>query len=560
MLERLRKTLAKAIAPSVAPRTRSKAAPKQVVVSASRQARPLSLSRMYAAAKASRLTEGWGNQTTSEDSEMASSLMTMRNRSRALIRDAAYAQRAKVIVQNNVIGSGIGLQSRIMTSRGELNTRLNDAIEEAWLTWTCASSCHTGGALHFADFERACMGQVFEAGEIFIRKHYGTFGDSKIPLCLELIEAERIADQFQPTPVEAMHRVRLGVEVDRFYRPLAYWIRSLHPGEIRLTAEQTSTIERVPAQDIIHLRVIERWPQTRGVPWLHAVARRLNDMDGLGEAEIVAARAAACYMGFIESPAGDAQYGDIQEDGSEQAELQAGMIEKLRAGEKFNFAAPNRPNAQLDPFLRMMLREVSAGVGCSYESLSRDYSQSNYSSSRLALLDDRDLWRVLQTWFIRTFRESLHRIWLQQAVLAGQIPGIKVDDYAASPERFEAVRFKPRGWSWVDPVKEVDAYREAVRAGFMTVSDVIAMTGSGRDLEDVLTERRYELDRMAEEDLIFDTDPMAVPAPPKTTATNQPATEPTDESSTDQASTGSDGDDAAVRTAEQLLRERTSHV
>ena len=47
--------------------------------------------------------------------------------------------------------------------------------------------------------------------------------------------------------------------------------------------------------------------------------------------------------------------------------------------------------------MRFMLREIAAGTGVSYESLSRDYSQSNYSSSRLALIDDRDLWRVFQT-------------------------------------------------------------------------------------------------------------------------------------------------------------------
>ena len=44
---------------------------------------------------------------------------------------------------------------------------------------------------------------------------------------------------------------------------------------------------------------------------------------------------------------------------------------------------------------------LAAGCGPSYESLSRDYSQSNYSSSRLSLLDDRDLWRVLQQWWLR---------------------------------------------------------------------------------------------------------------------------------------------------------------
>jgi len=521
--------------------------------------------RMYAAAKSSRLTAGWGQSAnTSEDTELVTSLRLLRSRSRELVRDAAYATRAKVIVQNNVVGMGIGLQAQVLTSRDKLNDRINNDIEAAWDAWCRAGSCHTGGALHFSDLERTAIGQVFEAGEVFLRLHYRAFGDSTIPLALELIEAERLADEFQPSPPAPNTWIRMGVEADAFYRPLAYWIRTLHPGELRLTMDQTARLERVPAELILHLRLIERWPQTRGVPWLHAAARRLNDMDGLSEAEITASRAAACYMGFIESPEGLTQYGDTQADGSQQVELEPAAVEHLAPGEKFNFAAPNRPNSQLDPFMRMMLREVAAGAGASYESLSRDYSQSNYSSSRLALLDDRELWQVLQKWFIRAFREPLHRIWLRQAVLARAIPSISVEDYAANLEKFEAVRFKPRGWSWVDPVKEVDAYREAIRSGFTTVSDVIALTGSGRDLEDVLKERRQELDRMAEAGLIFDTDPAAVPVPPRTVAQNQPAQEPSDESATGQAAankslhTADDEIDPVVAQAERMLRAQAS--
>jgi lambda family phage portal protein len=385
------------------------------------------------------------------------------------------------------------------------------------------------------------MGQVFEAGEVFVRKHLRTFGDSSIPFALELIEAERIADDLQsgPLPTDTSNRVRLGVEVDAYGAPVAYLIRSNHPGELRLTADMTVRVERVPANQILHVRMIDRWPQTRAMPWMHAAARKLNDMDGLTEAEITAARAAACYMGFIELPDATQQYGEPQENGATQSELEPAMIERLNPGEKFTFAAPNRPNTQLDPFMRMMLREVAAGTGSSYESLSRDYSQSNYSSSRLALIDDRDLWRTLQAWFIRDFRQEIHKEWLQQAVLAGAIPSIPVAQYAVTPEKFEQVRFKPRGWSWIDPTKEVDAYKEAILAGFTTVSDVIALTGSGRDLEDVLKERKHELEMMQDAGLIFSTDPTAVviPAPPL-----PPGDPMTDEN------------DPAVAAAEKVLR------
>lgn len=776
--------------------------------------------RMYAMAKQSRLTVGWGTSTTSEDTELSSSLRTARARSRQLVRDAAYAKRAKVIVQNNVVGQGIGMQAQVMNSRGELNNRINDDIEAAWEKWCEKESCHTGRSLHFADFERAVIGQVFEAGEMFTRKHYRAFGGSTIPFTLELVEAERIADDAMPGPADVNNGVRLGIEVDRFGGPIAYLVRTLHPGELRLTPNQVDTIERIPADQIVHNRIIERWPQTRGIPWMHAAARKLNDMDGLTEAEITAARAAACYMGFIESPEGESEFGTTQEDGSKQLELEPAVVERLDPGEKFTYAAPNRPNSQLDPFMRMMLREVAAGTGCSYESLSRDYcvapetrilcadlrwmradelvegteiiafdeaapggmgrrrkwrkasvvrtgrrnlnrrrivtkdatvtvsdehlllctlrkpsgaarghgmrarsenagarnygqhwvradqlqpgdeivflcapwatgsthlhgylkgiadgegwvdsgnvciaqnpgvvldeigqalmalgfdadlssasgnskslrwsisgigqclrflgeirparllqqveriydgrgicggtkktgkpmqptattvlaiddigvgsvitietstrtlvteglcshnSQSNYSSSRLALIDDRDLWRTLQRWFIRDFRMHIHRQWLQQAILSGAIPSINMQEYAANPAKFEVVRFKPRGWSWIDPTKEVEAYTSAILAGFTTVGRVIDLTGDGSDLEDILKERKRELELMQAAGLLFSTDPSAVQikAPP---VAAPPTPDPT------AADAGNANNNKAVDTAEQMLR------
>jgi hypothetical protein len=38
------------------------------------------------------------------------------------------------------------------------------------------------------------MGQVFEAGEVFVRKHPRAFGDSPVPFALELIEPERLVE------------------------------------------------------------------------------------------------------------------------------------------------------------------------------------------------------------------------------------------------------------------------------------------------------------------------------------------------------------------------------
>ena len=495
--------------------------------------------RLYKAARASRLTSGWYAPTTSADAELKTGLLLLRNRSRQLVRDSAIAKRAKTIVINNVVGAGVGLQGQVKTTRDGLHTRVNDEIEREFARWARAENCHTGGAFAFPDLERAVLGEVFEAGEAFLRIHYRTFGSSKVPLALELIEPECLAIDSTALPeLAAGNQFKLGVEVDSYGRAVAYWIRNRHPGEYNPhNPSQSMVVERVPAKDIIHLRIVERWPQTRGVPWLHAAANKLRDMDEYGDAELTAAKMSAMYFGTIESdPTQEPLASQVNsETGESEMQIEPGIIDRLSPGDKFNFHTPNRPNAGLDQFMRYLLREVAAGVGVSYESLSRDYSQSNYSSSRLSLLDDRDLWRMLQQWWVRSFREPLHRMWIERAVYARALPSIGVAEYLQSPEKFEAVRWKLRGWSWVDPTKEVAAYKEAVKAGFTTTTKVIELTGAGDDIEDVIEQRKIEMALLEEAGITVDTtvkeaaDPAPAPENPEDDPPEQdPSVQPVD--------------------------------
>ena len=94
---------------------------------------------------------------------------------------------------------------------------------------------------------------------------------------------------------------------------------------------------------------------------------------------------------------------------------------------------------------------------------------------------------------------------------------------STDPAPFRACLFKPRGWGWVDPTKEVEAFKEAVRAGFTTTSRVIAATADGADIEDIITERKREIELFEAAGINVDTDvpdevlpaPAAKPAEPK---------------------------------------------
>lgn len=463
------------------------------------------IERAYAAAAGGRTTSDWMAGSSSEDSELDASLTVMRNRSRQMVRDNPHAANLQRIIEDNVVGTGIGLQAQVTKLDGSPDQEVNDKIEEAWARWSDRESCHTAGLLSMTDLLRMAVGNVFCDGESFIRIVPKSFGQSRIPFALDIIEPDLLLDKANGTfRTRQGTTVRLGVEMNEWHRPLAYWMQTTHPGDSTfLSNPSMATTRRIPANEILHMYVIKRWPQTRGVPWMHMALRRMRDMGGYTESELIAARAAANIVGFVKQDLQLCDPASLTENGKKPDHVRSepGLFQRLLPGESFEGFSPSRPNANLDSFMRYMLREVAAGVGVSYEALSRDYSQSNYSSSRLALLNERDLWRVLQGWLIRNYLTPIYRRWLDAAVLSG---AVDLPDYFTDKERYQAARFKPRGWSWVDPAKEVQAYALAVQHGFMSRSDVIAAIGNGQDREDVDKAIQADKERAAELGLNFD--------------------------------------------------------
>lgn len=465
--------------------------------------------RQYAAAQWNRLVAGWVAMSTSQDAELKGSLRLLRARSRQLGRDNDFVRGAFRAFQNNVVGLGVGFQSQVRRQRGgKLDDVTNDAIETAWYRWSRKQHCDVAGQLSFSDMERLVIRSVVESGEVLVRKIRQSFGGSAIPFALEVIEADLLDDDYNGK-TEAGNEIRFGVEKDSWGRPVAYYFHEKHPGDYQFQGAvlRSDRRRRIPADEIIHLYVFERANQTRGVPWLVSSMIRLHHLHGYEEASVIAARAGAALMGFIQSPEGELKGDDI-ENGERVTEFQPGVFKYLAPGETVNVPSIDRPKGEFDPFMRAMLRAMASGVGASYESISKDFSQTNYSSSRLSLLEERDYWKVLQRWMIENFHQPIFEAWLDMAVLSNSL---SLAGFDVNPARYyESIRWLPRGWAWVDPQKEVEAYKTAIRSGFATISDVVAQSGS--DFEEVMIQRQREIDTASQLGLVLDTDPAKVAA------------------------------------------------
>ena len=464
------------------------------------------LKRAYAAAQNNRLTSDWVRPSSSADSEVKGSIKTVRNSARQLVRDSDFAKAALRAVRNGVVGTGIKNQAQVRMKRGDrLASEANDRIEYQFKQWTKAKNCHAGGKLSWRDIQGLAITSMLESGEVFIRLVKQPFGDSKVPLGLEVIEADLLDDGYNVI-LKNGNQVKMGVEINKWERPVAYHFWDYHPGDYQFSAtpKETKKRVRIAADDIIHLYSIDRPGQTRGVSAFASAIMRLRNLSGYEESEIVAARATASMMGFVKTPDQD-----LFEDGTYSQDsvldFSPGSIRRLAPGEELQFFSPNRPDDSFTPFVQQMLRAVAAGVGCSYTQVSSDFSQSNYSSSRLELLETRTHYRTLQQYLIESLCQEVYKKWIEMAVMSGNLdlPG-----YDSEPERYEECKWIPPAAQFVDPQKEAAAYKSLIRSGVMTLSQVIALHGG--DFDEQMRQRQREIEMAKELGIVLDTDPSQV--------------------------------------------------
>jgi lambda family phage portal protein len=448
------------------------------------------LQRNFAAAKIDRLTQSWGGVTGNSDAVTSTSLARLRARSRQLAVDNDYARRFYKLLRSNVVGpQGIGMQVRAIYKEGKgsvvYDDDANKLIEKNWYEWAGKKHCTVDGRLSLIDVQQMLIETVAKDGEILVRKVRGRNSGNPFGFALQLLEADHLNENYNTTMSNG-NKVRMGIEYNEWDRPVAYHVLNRHPGEIVGTAYHAEKYDRIPATDILHLFFSERPSQSRGLPWMISAMRRMRMLGTYEENELVAAGVAASKMGFFTSTDGTEYKGtDEDADGNLITEAEPGLFEQLPAGVKFEAWDPQHPTTSFGTFIKTMLRGAASGMGVSYNTLANDLEGVNFSSIRSGTLEEREMWKIMQTWMIEHFFTDVFENWLLMALTTQKIPLP-----LAKFEKFNSPVWRPRGWSWVDPLKEVKSNIEAVNAGFMSAQDVASQ--QGQDIEDIYAQLALE--------------------------------------------------------------------
>ena len=420
----------------------------------------------YEAAAATRRTTGWTPATSDINTLIFRSADTLRSRSRDMVRRNPWATNALDAFVGNCIGTGIKPQSQ------HPDARIKEQIQALWLRWT--DEADAAGLTDFYGLQAIACRSVMEAGECFIRLRPRLPKDGlSVPLQLQLLEAEHLPAN-ETRKLENGNYIRAGIEFNGIGKRVAYHLYRQHPGDTSNPMASTELV-RVPVDSVLHLFRPIRPGQLRGQPWLTQVLIKLYELVQYDDAELVRKKTAAMFAGFVTKSAPEDQIlseGTPDSTGAALAGLEPGTLQVLLPGEDVKFSTPADVGATYETFMRVQLRSIAAGMGITYEQLTGDLTGVNYSSIRAGLLE-----------FRRRCEQFVHQVmvfqmcrpvwnaWLRAAILAGAL------DIDSEDAALYEVRWIPPGFAWVDPLKDIKAQILAVRAGFISRSEVVSQGG-----------------------------------------------------------------------------------
>lgn len=453
--------------------------------------------RSYAGAQTTARLNDFTPSYLSADAELEVALAILRGRARNLERNNPLAKRFLQLMQDNVVGHvGFQLQLRAKNLDGSLDTVANERIEAAWREWT--GTVTADGMMDWVEASRMAVRVWGRDGEAFVHIRRGRqFPDG---IALKFIEADQIDETLNSRFPGTQNRIRMGVEIDEDERPIAYHMHSMHPGDHGwFSGINQRKYVRVPASDMIHMYIKSRPGQTRGEPPMSAVLTDAKMLAGYRDAEITNRRLAAAKGGFFER---DKDSGPVEgvadsetDDGQLEMEVRPGMMTALPEGYRYTPMDPNGSSTDYVGFERQIIRSIATGLGVSYFDLAMDLEAVSYSSIRQGALSDRDFYRAIQRFFISRFAMRVYREWLSMVLDFGNtgLPPRRFAKFSA----VEAVKFRPRGWSWVDPSKEVKAYADSVALGITSRRRIAGEQGN--DLDDIAQELAEEEPRFPDQ-------------------------------------------------------------
>lgn len=457
----------------------------------------------YEGAEPTRLRNFYRSRGT-QNQQVQQSAEALRTQARHLVQNHDISRGVLRTLVNNTVGaSGVGIEPQPRMRDGSIHRELASQMRELYRDWCMAPE--VTHRFTFPRLQRAVARTWLRDGECFGQFVQGTRPDldhgTTVPMSLEVFEADMVPLYLD----DPGSRVLQGIERDGWGRPTALRVYKTDPWSAQ--GARLSDTKSIPWGRVLHIASLDNISQLRGVSEFASVITRLEDIKDYEESERVAAKIAAMLTAYVRKGTPDAYEG--RATGSEEdrrISLEAGeIITDLMPGEDIGLVDSKRPNPNLVAFRQGQLRAMSAGVGVSYSSSSKDYN-GTYSAQRQELVEQWIHYAVLTDDFVGMF---LQPVWCRFVDIAVTSGSLRVPAGVRRESLHDAL-FVAQSMPWIDPLKEAMASEALVNAGFE--SEVAVIRRRGGNPADVLEQVSGWREECAERGLVFTSNEAALQA------------------------------------------------
>ena len=431
--------------------------------------------RAFEAAKQSRRTDHWFATNKGPNADLQLALQRIIARHQDLVDSDPWASKAVSVVVSSWVGDGI-IGKPLGSSK---------RYADSWREWSESTACDWDEIGNLYAKQALIARTVAVRGSCLVRRRFNEelMQRGLVPLQLQVMEPD-----FLDFSKDDGARIRFGKQYSENGKLEGYWLRRSHPGESDWTAQSIQQSDFVPKEEICHIYDVRRPGQATGVPFGVSALLKLRDVSDRDAAQLMRDRLSACFMAFVTDTDADALTA-----GTELLDtLEPGIIEQLPPGKSITFADP--PDAgDYVATQKFHLLSIAQAYEISYEALSGDLSQVNFSSGRMGWMEMR---RAVARWrwsiMIPQFLEPLGRWYREAAAYSGAGRGTAQFEWTP-----------PITWL-TDPAREIPAYVEAVKGGFMSLSEIQRMLGYVPEL--VIQELGEDMKRARDAGLWLSTD------------------------------------------------------
>lgn len=464
----------------------------------------------------------WMPRRGSADSDILRDLPNLLGRSRDIERNNGVATGIIRTISDNVVGTGLRLIPRPNYLALGKSKEWADAwalqVQSIWWQWAETTACHAGDTMTFDQITTQILrGQLLNGGALALPMWIPDRGDGYATK-LQTVEIDRLSN---PNGAMDTKTRRGGIDFGVYGEPLTYWVRDAHPGDALMLGAGMDMFTWTPIPRrtgfgrarVLHVFDPERSAQSRGKPLLSPVLPEFKNVDRYTMAELQAAVVNAMIALVIQTPMDqdavmalfDGNYKSYVDSRDEhRVRLQAGGVLSLYPGDEAQSFLPNRPATAFGGFLEVMHRIIGLPADLPYELVMKDFSKTNYSSARAALLE---AWRSFlrrRDWLGTQFADPTYDLFLEEQINAGNIEG--KESFYKMRAAWTRCKWNGPGRGWVDPVKEGQGAQIRMASFLTTLEDECAEISGGdwrEKLDQAAVERAYKISKGLPPDLVL---------------------------------------------------------